>query len=69
MLRLRNKGIPDVNGYGTGDLLVFVQVWIPKKISKLEKEMVEKLGESENFKVDPSDDDRTLFDRIKNMFR
>ena len=41
-LRLRGKGVPDVNGYGTGDLLVAVQVWIPKKVSREEKEMVEK---------------------------
>ena len=43
VLRLRDKGLPSFNGYGTGDLLVFVQVWIPKKLTKEEKEMVDKL--------------------------
>ena len=68
-LRLRGKGVPDVNGYGTGDLLVVVQVWIPKKISKEEREMVEKLGQSDNFKAKPSQDEKSFFNRIRNMFK
>ena len=68
-LRLRGKGIPDVDGYGTGDLLVVVQVWIPKKISKEEKAMVEKLGQSENFKAKPTQEERSFFNRIRNMFK
>ena len=68
-LRLRGKGIPDVNGYGTGDLLVAVQVWIPKKVTKEEKEMVAKLGQSPNFKANPSSDECSFFNRIKNMFK
>ena len=68
-LRLRGKGVPDVNGYGTGDLLVAVQVWIPKKVSREEKAMVEKLGESPNFKANPTTDERSFFNRIKNMFK
>ena len=68
-LRLRGKGVPDVNGYGTGDLLVAVQVWIPKKVSREEKEMVEKLGQSPNFKANPTTDERSFFNRIRNMFK
>ena len=68
VLRLRGKGLPSVNGYGTGDLLVFVQVWIPKKISKEEKAIVEKLGQSDNFKANPSQDDKNLFERVKKFF-
>ncbi|MBP5506020.1 MAG: molecular chaperone DnaJ [Bacteroidales bacterium] len=68
-LRLRGKGIPDVNGYGTGDLLVVVQVWIPKRISKDEKALVEKLGASENFKAKPTQDEKSFFNRIRNMFK
>ncbi len=68
MLRLRGKGIPDVNGYGTGDLLVFVQVWMPKKVSREEKELLEKLRASENFKPTPSKEDRSFFDRVRKMF-
>ena len=68
MLRLRGKGLPDVNGYGTGDLLVFVQVWMPKKVSREEKEMLQKMAGSESFKPAPDKDDRNLFERVKNMF-
>ncbi|MCF0172332.1 MAG: molecular chaperone DnaJ [Bacteroidales bacterium] len=69
MLRLRGKGLPDVNGYGNGDLLVFIQVWIPKKMGKEEKDMVAKLAKSEDFKPDPSPEDRNFFDRVKSFFR
>jgi molecular chaperone DnaJ len=68
MLRLRGKGLPDVNGYGTGDLLVFVQVWMPKKVTREEKEMLQKMAGSESFKPAPDKDDRNLFERVKNMF-
>jgi len=68
MLRLRGKGIPDVNGYGTGDLLIFVQVWVPKKLDKKEKELLEQLRDSKNFAPDPDKDDRNFFERMKKMF-
>jgi molecular chaperone DnaJ len=68
ILRLRGKGIPDVNGYGAGDLLVYVQVWMPKKVDKSEKEMLEKFKESPNFKPSPSKDDKNFFERLKKMF-
>ncbi len=68
ILRLRGKGIPDVNGYGVGDLLVYVQVWIPRKIDKSEKEMMAKLKASSNFEPDPSRDDRNIFDKFKGIF-
>ena len=50
ILRLRGKGLPDVNGYGKGDLLAKVNVWIPKNLSKDEKKLVEKMKEAEGFK-------------------
>ena len=68
VLRLRGKGLPSVNGYGNGDLLVFVQVWIPKKLDRAEKEMMAKLENSENFKANPSQDDKNLFERVKQFF-
>lgn len=68
VLRLRGKGVPDVNGYGVGDLLVFVQIWVPKKLDKSDKELVEKLKASRNFDPNPDKEDISLFDRIKRMF-
>jgi molecular chaperone DnaJ len=66
--RLRGKGLPDVNGYGKGDLLVRVDVWIPKSYSKEEKKMLETLQKSENFKPNPSAKEKSFFEKMKNMF-
>ena len=68
ILRLKGKGFPDVNGYGRGDLLVNVHVWVPKHLSKQEKEMLEKLKHSDNFKPDPSSHDKSYFDRMRDFF-
>jgi molecular chaperone DnaJ len=68
ILRLRGKGLPEVNSYGRGDLLVSINVWIPKSLSREEKKILEKLEESENFKPNPGSGDRNFFDRMKNYF-
>lgn len=68
ILRLRGKGLPDVNRYGTGDLLVYIQIWTPKKITKQEKEMLEKLKESASFTPNPDKEDRNFFERMKKIF-
>ena len=68
ILRLRGKGVPDINGYGAGDLLVYVQVWIPKSTSAEERAQLEKMRNSSNFSPKPTSDDKNFFDRIKRMF-
>jgi molecular chaperone DnaJ len=68
ILRLRGKGLPEVNSYGKGDLLVSINVWIPKNLSREERKTLEKLDESENFKPNPGSGDRNFFDRMKNYF-
>ncbi len=68
ILRLRGKGLPEVNSYGHGDLLVSVNVWIPKILSKEEKKILEKLDESPNFKPPKGSPDNTFFDRMRNYF-
>lgn len=68
MLRLRGKGLPSVQGYGNGDLLVHVNVWTPKKVSSDEKEILEKLSKSENFKPNPGNKEEGFFDKVKNFF-
>ena len=67
VLRLRGKGIPDVNGYATGDQLIYVDVFTPKKLSNDEKAMMKQLLESENFIPDPSKE-RGFFDKMKDIF-
>ena len=69
VLRLRNKGIPDVNGYGTGDQLVNVNVWTPQNLSKDEKSIIEKLKDSKNFEPQPTAQDKGFFERMKDYFR
>lgn len=66
MMKIRGKGLPDVRGYGKGDLYVQVMVWIPKKVSRENKELLETLAKSEDF--DPAKGDRSFFDKLKDMF-
>ena len=68
ILRLRGKGLPDVNGYGKGDLLVNVNVWVPKNLSKEEQKMMEQYRNSQTFVPKPDADDKGFFDRVKNYF-
>jgi molecular chaperone DnaJ len=67
ILRLRGKGLPSVNGYGTGDLLVNISVYVPEALSRDEKKLIEKLEESENFKTSPSIS-RRIFEKFRNLF-
>ncbi|MBQ2589823.1 MAG: molecular chaperone DnaJ, partial [Prevotella sp.] len=66
-LRLRGKGLPAVQGYGSGrgDLVVNISVYVPKELSRSEKEMLMKLRESDNFKGD-SQTKKSIFDKFKN---
>jgi len=68
ILRLRGKGLPDVNGYGKGDLLVNVNVWIPKNLTKEEQKTIEQYRSSSTFTPKPDADDKGFFDRVKNYF-
>lgn len=68
ILRLRNKGIPSINGYGSGDLLVHVNVWTPKSLSKEQKEFFEKMADDINFTPKPENDDKSFFEKVKDMF-
>lgn len=68
ILRLRGKGLPEVNGYGKGDLLVNINVWVPKNLSKEEKKMIEEMDKSENFKPQPSSADKSFFEKMKAFF-
>ena len=68
ILRLRGKGIPDVNGYGKGDLLVKIHAWVPQKLSSEEKKQLERLQQLPNFQVPEETKERNFFDRVKGMF-
>ena len=67
VLRLRGKGLPNVNGYGTGDLLVNVSIYVPEALNKEEKAMLEKMDESDNFKPNASLKEK-IFKKFKSLF-
>lgn len=67
VLRLRGKGLPSVNGYGTGDLLVNVSVYVPEALTKEEKSTLEKLDTSDNFKPNTSVKEK-IFKKFKSFF-
>jgi len=68
ILRLRGKGLPSIDHYGNGDLLVHVNVWTPQSLSKEQKEFFEKMIKDENFEPNPSKFDKSFFEKVKDMF-
>ncbi len=68
VLRLKGKGIRDINSYSTGDELVHVNVWTPKQLSKEEKSLLMQLKDSDNFKPDPGKSEKGFFDKMKEFF-
>ncbi|MFZ5973571.1 MAG: molecular chaperone DnaJ [Bacteroidota bacterium] len=65
ILRLRGKGLKDINGYGAGDQLIYVQVWTPKKLTAEEKAKLESLRNSPNFQPHPDNSEKGFFERMK----
>jgi molecular chaperone DnaJ len=68
ILRLRGKGIPSINGYGSGDLLVHVNVWTPKTLNKEQKDFFESMKNDEHFDPKPESTDKSFFEKVKDMF-
>lgn len=69
VLRLRGKGLPDVNGYGRGDILIVVDITIPDSLTSEERHLVQKLSEQPHFKEAESVEKQNIFERMKNFFR
>jgi molecular chaperone DnaJ len=68
LLRLKGKGLPSVNSYGTGDLLIHINVWTPQDLSKEERRFFEGSKKSDSFTPNPTYKDKSFFDRVKEMF-
>lgn len=68
VLRLKGKGLPSVNSYGNGDLLINVNVWVPKELNKEERQLMEKLQQATNFIPNPSASEKRFFDRMREYF-
>ena len=68
ILRLKSKGVPEVNSYHRGDQLVHINIWTPKVLSREEREILEKLQSSPNFKPNPGKNEKSFFERMKEYF-
>ncbi|WP_028298650.1 molecular chaperone DnaJ [Olivibacter sitiensis] len=69
ILRLKGKGIPEINSsYHKGDQLIYINVWTPKALSQSEREILEKLRESPNFKPQPGKSEKSFFEKVKEFF-
>lgn len=68
ILRLKAKGIPEVNSYHRGDQLIYINIWTPKALSKDEREMLDSFKDSPNFKPQPGKNEKSFFDKMKEYF-
>jgi molecular chaperone DnaJ len=68
IFRLKGKGFPAINSYEKGDQLVQVNVWTPQHLSQEEKDLLEKMSHSANFKPQPDKSERSFFDKMREMF-
>ncbi len=68
ILRLKGKGIKDLNGYARGDQLVHVNVWTPQQLSSEERSTLETLRDSPNFQPKPGKNEKGFFDKMKDFF-
>ena len=69
VLRLRGKGLPSVNGYGRGDILIVVDITIPTSLTSEEKRLVEQLSTKPNFQRAEKVENQNIFERMKNFFK
>jgi molecular chaperone DnaJ len=68
ILRLKNKGIKELNGYGIGDQLIHINIWTPKQLTKEERALLEKLKNSENFSPKPEKSEKSFMEKMKEYF-
>lgn len=68
IFRLKGKGFPQVNSYEKGDQLIQVNIWTPQNVSGDERDMLERMQESENFEPKPDKNEKSFFDKVRDMF-
>ena len=68
ILRLKGKGIPSINSYGNGDLLVHINVWTPKILNKEQRQFFENNLDDTNFLPQPEKSEKSFFEKVKDMF-
>jgi len=68
IFRLKNKGIPELNGYHRGDQLIYINVFVPSKLSNEEKRILENLKNSPNFNPGPEHKEKSFFEKVREAF-
>jgi molecular chaperone DnaJ len=68
VLRLKGKGLPQLNTHFRGDILVNINVWTPQALTAEEKKIMEKLKTSDNFQPHPGKGDKSFFEKMKEYF-
>ncbi len=68
ILRLRGKGLPSIERYGSGDFLIHINVWTPQELTKEQRKFFEQMQEDENFSPNPQKTDKSFFEKVRDMF-
>jgi len=68
ILRLKGKGLPSIERYGTGDFLIHTNVWTPQELDKEQRQFFEKMSNNSNFAPSPNNTDKSFFEKVKDMF-
>ena len=68
ILRLKGKGLPSIERYGTGDFLIHTNVWTPQQLNKEQTQFFEKMSNDDNFAPSPNTSDKSFFEKVKDMF-
>ena len=68
ILRLKGKGLPSIERYGSGDFLIHINVWTPQELTKEQRQFFEKMKDDENFEPSPKKSDKSFFEKVKDMF-
>jgi molecular chaperone DnaJ len=68
IFRLKGKGFPAINSYERGDQLIHINVWTPQHLNAEEKSMMEKMQHSQNFQPKPEKNEKSFFDKVREMF-
>ena len=65
---LKGKGLPVLQGYGNGDLRIYVSIWTPKDLTPEERQILEKLRSSPNFNPGANKPEKGFFEKMRNLF-
>ena len=68
ILRLKGKGLPSIERYGSGDFLIHINVWTPQELTKEQRQFFEKMTDDDNFAPSPKKSDKSFFEKVKDMF-